>query len=102
MPMWRRYFHGSSVLLLACHWVTFSPAAPIGGIFSTGVDDQGNPLPSNTVDPHYTLIAAPGPRSAVPLAYTLMGGHPVPPWLAEGPTSRWIAPEANQALGSAP
>jgi hypothetical protein len=66
------------------------------------VDDQGNLLPSNTVDPHYTLVAAPYVRSAVLAAYTLIGGLPVPPWTSEGPTSRWIAPEANQGLGSPP
>ena len=29
-------------------------------------------------------------------------GFPIPPWLANGPNSKWIAPQASQAVGNQP
>jgi hypothetical protein len=89
-------------LLLAWVWIGVSQAAPIPKLFNTGVDDQGKPLTNNAVDPHYTLIVSPDTNSPGPATYTLTPGFPVPPWVAEGPDSRWIAPKANQSTGSDP
>jgi hypothetical protein len=66
------------------------------------VDDTGKALPSNTVDPHYTLVASADTNSPGPAAYTLAPGFPVPPWVEESTDSRWIAPKGNQSSGSAP
>ncbi|MFT5188633.1 MAG: hypothetical protein ACI957_001654, partial [Verrucomicrobiales bacterium] len=77
-------------------------AASVPGVFNTGVDAAGQLLEtSDTVDPHYQLIDSPDEISPGPDAVTLNPGFPVGPWLAEGPISRWIAPRANQNVGSA-
>ena len=80
---------------------TVAHAAPIPGLFNTGVDDDGNLLAgSGAVDPHYTLIVSADAGLPGPDAVTLNPGFPVGPWLAEGPDSRWIAPQANQGNGA--
>lgn len=73
-------------------------AAPIPGLFNTGVDDNGAPLPNGVKDPHYTLIESPDPAYPGPDAVTLLPGFPVGPWLEEGPHSRWIS--CNAASGN--
>lgn len=78
-----------------------APAALIPGLYPTGVDNAGGLLSSNTVDPHYTLVASADAGYPGPEAYTLSPGWPVPPWLAEGPNSRWIAPRPEQNIGNA-
>src|SRR5687767_610867 len=85
---------------------TLSLAAPIPGLFNTGVGTTGALLTGGSVDPHYRLIqsadaSAPGPNSIVmnegwPIAPTAGG-----PWLANGPSSKWISPLASQATGNA-
>ena len=77
-------------------------AAPIPGLFGTGVNDAGDLLPAGALDPHYKLIASadtnfPGPDSIVvnqdfPIAGEAGGG----PWLTNGPGSKWIAPQPDQ------
>ncbi|MGK0188943.1 MAG: hypothetical protein ACI9R3_004758 [Verrucomicrobiales bacterium] len=75
-------------------------AAPIPGLFNTGVDADGNLLPGDgAVDPHYELIDSGDERFPGPDAVTLAAGFPVGPWIAEGPDSRWIAPQAASANG---
>lgn len=69
------------------------------GFFGTGVDANGVLLPAGAIDPHYILAVSadagfPGPDAFVvnetwPIA-------PAGPWLANGPTSKWIAPQADQ------
>ncbi len=77
-------------------------AATVPGVFNTGVDEAGKPLEtSGAVDQHYQLIESPDEMSPGPDAVTLNPGFPVGPWLAEGPDSRWIAPRAEQNVGSA-
>jgi len=81
--------------LLVCIWATVAHAAPIPGLFNTGVDGSGASLPGGSVDPHYALIASadpsyPGPSaivtSVIPAAY----------WIANSATSKWIAPAADE------
>jgi hypothetical protein len=64
-------------------------------LFGTGVDGTGTPLAGGSVDPHYTLIQSaeptlPGPNAIV--VSQIAEGF----WVAQGPTSKWIAPSANQ------
>ena len=83
-------------------WMTLAAqAAPIPGLFNTGVDGGGALLGgSGEIDPHYTIIQSPDATLPGPDAVTLNPGFPVGPWLAEGPDSRWIAPSAASANGN--
>jgi hypothetical protein len=75
-------------------------AAPIPGLYSTGVNDAGALLEPGEIDPHYTITASADPEAGPgPEAYTLQPGYPVGPWFEEGPNSRWIAPQADQNQG---
>jgi len=72
------------------------PQVDIPGLYNTGVDDQGTPLPDNTADPHYILIVNPdtGSPDAIVLdsaAFPIVAG----PWLANSATSKWIGPQFN-------
>jgi hypothetical protein len=77
-------------------------AAPIPGLFGTGVDDSGALLSAGAIDPHYKLITSadtnfPGPNSIVvsndfPIAGEAGNG----PWLTNGPISKWIGPQPDQ------
>jgi hypothetical protein len=71
-------------------------AAPIPGLFNTGVDNTGAALPDNTVDPHYTITL--NPDTGVPDAFVedsqsfpIVAG----PWLANTASSKWIGPRFN-------
>ena len=77
-------------------------AATVPGVFNTGVDAEGKLIDaSDVVDPHYQLIERPDEMNPGPDAVTLNPGFPVGPWLPDGPDSRWIAPHAEQNIGSA-
>lgn len=78
--------------LLAGH----TQAAPIT-TFNTGVSASGVPLADNAFDLHYTLIA-PSPVLGAPFVATSIGGYPISPfgpWLADNPSSAWIAPSQD-------
>ena len=95
------FFQRTAIILLT----TYAPwlqAAPIPRLFNTGVDDGGNLLSNNVVDPHYAMTASADPDFPGPNALTLLPGFPVGPWIAEGPNSRWIAPQADQSSGNQP
>jgi len=72
---------------------------PLPGFFGTGVDANGALLAAGATDPHYILSVSadagfPGPNAIVvnetwPIA-------PAGPWVANGPNSKWIAPQPNQ------
>jgi len=78
--------------------ITNSPVAvhvlnPIPGLFNTGVDESGFPLPDGSVDAHYVLSANPDSGSAEAIVhdtfiFPIVGG----PWLLANETSAWIAP----------
>lgn len=64
-------------------------AHSITGLFNTGVDASGTPLGDQVLDPHYTLTT--NPDSAGSETYTsLDDGFPIPPWIGNTATSRWI------------
>ena len=74
---------------------TTTLAVPIPGLFNTGVDNSGTPLPSGAVDPHWVLSTGP---SGVPAAIT---GNPIPPnWIPNTATSRWVTPFTNGTAGT--
>jgi hypothetical protein len=70
---------------------------PIPTLFSTGVDATGTALGNNVNDPHYSLVVDP---SGLGDATVPVDGFPIPPWLANSSTSRWIGPaDGNDANG---
>jgi hypothetical protein len=91
---------GRTVLVTVC--VYGLQAGPIPNLFPTGVDDGGALLADGQVDGHYTMTASADPAFPGPDALTLLPGFPVGPWIEEGPTSRWIAPQASQMTGNEP
>jgi hypothetical protein len=58
--------------------------APIPGVFSTGVDRNGNPLPAGTVDPHYSITAS--PEGAISAMVTAPNSW----WIPGTSSSAWI------------
>ena len=74
----------------------------IPGLFNTGVDDDGNLLEAETLDPHWILEYSDDFDYEGPDTFTLKPGFPVGPWMEEGPDSRWIAPYPDQGTGNAP
>src|SRR6187455_3419676 len=90
----------ASLAILCGATLCSTTAAPIPQLFNTGVDDSGQTLAANQVDPHYKIIEIPDGVTADTNAFTLAAGFPVGPWIAEGPSARWIAPQANQSSGS--
>ncbi len=71
---------------------------PIPGVFGTGVDPTGALLPDAAVDPHYVLTVSADPSYPGPAALVVSNVWPIQAgtWLTNGPTSRWIAPNADQ------
>jgi hypothetical protein len=90
----------TGALLLACANGLWGASIP--GLFSTGVDDSGALLGEEQLDPHYQITISPDPAFPGPDAMTLLPGFPVGPWVEEGPSSRWIAPQAAQGTGNEP
>jgi hypothetical protein len=87
----------SAALLLAVGSVF---ADPITGLFNTGVDGSGSPLPDGTVgDPHYSLIAVPSGTTTIRIR-SESGGFPIPPWIEDNLISAWIAPDMINTVGS--
>ena len=75
---------------------------PIPGVFGTGLDAAGVLLGDGAVDPHYTLTVSPDPNYPGPDAITVNNAWPIQAgvWLLNGPNSRWISPQASQAVGN--
>ena len=75
---------------------------PLVGLFDTGVDDAGNALPDNSVDPHYTLTVNPDTGSLDAIVedstlFPIVAG----PWLANSATSKWIGPQVDTTTSAA-
>lgn len=66
---------------------------PFPGIYPTGVDDHRELLPDGEVDPHYVLTLNADSDSATE-TYA-QSTIPAPPWVANGPLSRWIGPRVD-------
>ena len=71
-------------------------AAPIPRLFNTGVDDSGALLAAGAVDPHYKLITSADTNFPGPDTLVANDDLPAPPWLTNGPISKWIAPQPDQ------
>lgn len=77
-------------------------AVTIPGLFNTGTSASGALLPAGAVDPHWRLVQSADASAAGPSAFVVQEGFPIPPWVANGPESKWIGPKANQSGGNAP
>jgi hypothetical protein len=77
-------------------------ATVIPGLFNTGVDDAGALLPAGARDPHWHLVQSADASVPGPAAWVVREGFPIPPWIANGPDSKWIAPQADQSGGNSP
>lgn len=62
-------------------------------LFNTGVSNAGTLLADGAIDPHYQLTVSPSspypPGS--PLYAVDSNAYPIPPWMANGPNSKWIS-----------
>ena len=86
----RPYFLCCLIFLGALHGSSLRTfGAPIV-IYGTGVDDAGFLLPDNVDDLHYNVISAPPNGSTGPS--NASSNIPSPPWISNGPTSRWVVP----------
>lgn len=94
----------SVVVSLCCLWAVQAEAVPIPGLYDTGVDSSNALLPDGAIDPHYTLTLSSDPLHSGPAAFVVnsSSGDPIftGPWLADGPNSKWIAPQANQSFAT--
>ena len=66
---------------------------PINTLFNTGVNSSVAVLPNATIgDPHYSLFSVPTGSTKDLRIITSAGGFPIPPYIADNTTSRWIVP----------
>jgi hypothetical protein len=91
-------------------------AGVANGVWNTGVNSSNVVLSGGAVDPNYTLIKLPAGCATAgvanglncsengnlnnpfgPASYVVLeNGFPMPPWLANTTTSKWLGPKANQ------
>jgi hypothetical protein len=78
---------------LACASVALGVSAarahPIPGLFNTGVDDSGNPLPPGFLDPHFEL------DSPFPFFFYPRATAEYQTWVRAPTDARWIAPNPS-------
>jgi hypothetical protein len=69
-------------------------------IYGTGQDQSGALLAGGAVDPHYVLTSNSGSNT-----YVVQDGPPIAPagpWIANGPTSKWISVQPNGSANAPP
>ena len=69
----------------------------ITGLFSTGLDSNGNPLADNAPDAHYALVSTPGGSGT---AYVTQQHWPVTSgvWMPDTAASKWISPSPDESV----
>ena len=71
-------------------WPSALNADPIPTLYNTGVNDDYELLDDLAPDPHYKLVV--NPDSDVIHPFVVKSDEfPIPPWLANGPDSKWLA-----------
>ena len=79
-------------------------AAPIPGLFNTGVGTNGVALANGSINTQWRLIQSADPASPGPNVIVVMDNlFPIVagPWLASSAISKWVGPKADQSGGSA-
>lgn len=73
------------------------------GPYNTGVDNNGVPLASNAIDPHYGIVNSPvfGPAAFIKHE---SDGPPINPggWLPDNTLSSWLVPSTDFFFGDVP
>ena len=78
------------VALGCAAWPSALNADPIPTLYNTGVNDDYELLDDLAPDPHYKLVV--NPDSDVIHPFVVKSDEfPIPPWLANGPDSKWLA-----------
>jgi hypothetical protein len=86
-----------AALLIA---VGSAQAAPIPGLFNTGVDAFGTPRANQAPELHYVLVPPSVDLAALRVA-TSANGFPIGPWFGDDAFSAWIGPATDAALDDA-
>jgi hypothetical protein len=87
-----------TIMFLSLTLVCSGHAAPITGLFNTGVDDSNQVLGATAIDSHYRIIAS--SDSNGPNAYvTTDGNYPFGYWMPNNTSSKWIAPTKDTNAG---
>jgi hypothetical protein len=86
-----------ATLLTVALGLSQAGAVPIANLYSTGVDNSNNALPTGSTDTHYFATSSPGGPFA-PIVVS-DAGWPFPLWVANnytpGSSSRWIGPDVS-------
>lgn len=82
--------------------LVYAGLVQIPGLVNTGVGTNGALIAAGAVDPHWRLIQSADPSFPGPNALAVNDAAPIPPWLTNGPNSKWIAPKADQSGGNQP
>ncbi|HWQ92727.1 MAG TPA: immunoglobulin domain-containing protein [Clostridia bacterium] len=72
---------------------------PLPGFFGTGLNANHQMLTAGEADQHYILAASSDPAYPGPDAVVLNDAWPIAPagpWIANGPSSKWIGPRQDQ------
>jgi hypothetical protein len=98
---WRNVLYGFACLAALAAEPAQTHAGIISGLFNTGVDDSGNLLPDFATDPHYTITSSPIGTDST-LARSAMNGFPIPPWVGDDMSSKWLIPANTDSAGDGP
>jgi hypothetical protein len=73
------------------------------GIYGTGVADDGSLIEAGATDPHYRMVTSADEGFPGPDAIVLNDAWPIAAgvWMLNGPSSKWIGPQADQSVGNA-
>lgn len=73
------------------------------GVYGTGVGNDGSLLEPGVIDPHYRMVTSPDEGMPGPDAWVLNEAWPIQAgvWMLNGPSSKWIGPQPDQATGNA-
>ena len=70
---------------------------PFSELFNTGVDDSHALAAGASTDLHYALSFSADPSYPGPAAIVMADLWPIPPYMTNGPLSKWISPMLNTA-----
>ncbi len=77
-----------------------SGASGLTGLFSTGLDSNGNPAQDGGSDLHYSLVSTPGGKSGT--SYVTLQKSPISSglWMLDTSASKWISPIADESTNA--
>lgn len=97
VAVWKSLIFSTVLSLVA---VSSASADVFNTLHNTGVDNSGNLLADQAVDSHYELVTSADPTYAGPNTFATQS-IPSPPWVANGPNSRWITPRPDNTVVAA-